>query len=140
MNPTVLIFEDSDILRSTLKYILNERGYEVFTFSNGIMCPVSDTVYHTCPLDHGCADIIISDVKIPTESGIELIKKRQQKGCKVQNRAFMSVDWSYPGLKYVQNIGGHIFHKPFNLRKMIKWLDDCVQNYSPSKFISPDIP
>ena len=44
MKPTVLIFEDSDILRSTLKYILNERGYEVFTFSNGITYSI-DPVY-----------------------------------------------------------------------------------------------
>lgn len=128
MKPTVLIFEDSDILSSTLQYIFNERGYEVFAFPNTIMCPVDDSAKHSCPLDTACADIIISDVKIPTESGIELIKERQQKGCKIQNRAFMSVDWTYPGLTYAQKIGGHIFHKPFNIKKMIKWLDDCVEN------------
>ena len=120
MRPRVLIFEDNDILRSALQYILSERGYDVFTFSDFKGCPVYESVNHTCPADHACADIIISDVNMPTKTGLEFIKERQQKGCKVKYRALMSGDWTDYGLKYAQELGCHVFQKPFDLRKMFK--------------------
>ena len=136
MRPRILIFEDNDILRSTLKYILNERSYEVFTFSDPIMCPVYDSINHKCPVDHACADIIISDVNMPSKTGLELIKDRQQKGCKVKYRALMSGDWTDSDLKYAQDLGCHIFHKPFDIRIMLKWLDDCVEKIKPDRKLS----
>ena len=136
MRPRILIFEDNDILRSTLKYILNDRNYEVFTFSDPTMCPVYDSINHKCPVDHACADIIISDVNMPSKTGLELIKDRQQKGCKVKYRALMSGDWTDSDLKYAQDLGCHIFHKPFDIRKMLKWLDDCVEKIKSDRKLS----
>lgn len=136
MRPRILIFEDNDILRSTLKYILNDRNYEVFTFSDPTMCPVYDSINHKCPVDHACADIIISDVNMPSKTGLELIKDRQQKGCKVKYRALMSGDWTDSDLKYAQDLGCHIFHKPFDIRIMLKWLDDCVEKIKPDRKLS----
>jgi len=136
LRPRILIFEDNDILRSTLKYILNDRNYEVFTFSDPTMCPVYDSINHKCPVDHACADIIISDVNMPSKTGLELIKDRQQKGCKVKYRALMSGDWTDSDLKYAQDLGCHIFHKPFDIRKMLKWLDDCVEKIKSDRKLS----
>lgn len=136
MRPRVLIFEDNDILRSALQYILSERGYDVFTFSDFKGCPVYESVNHTCPADHACADIIISDVNMPTKTGLEFIKERQQKGCKVKYRALMSGDWTDYGLKYAQELGCHVFQKPFDLRKMFKWLEDCVKLINPERKLS----
>ena len=118
----VLIFEDNDILRSTLEHILEELGYEVFTFPDPEMCPVYDSANHNCPLDHACADVMISDVNMPTQTGLELIKDRRQKGCKIKYRALMSGDWTDFDLKFAQELGCHVFHKPFNLQRMLQWL------------------
>ena len=136
MKPRVIIFEDNDILRSTLEFILNERGYEVFTFSNPVLCQIHDSVNHSCPVDHACADIIISDVNMPAKTGIELIKERQQQGCKVKFRALMSADWTDSGLKHAQELGCHIFHKPFDIKNMLKWLDDCVEKLKSGRMLS----
>ena len=136
MRPRIIIYEDNDILRSTLQYILNERGYEVFTFSNPTMCPFYDPVNHNCPADHACADIIISDVNMPTKNGLELIKERQQKDCKVKYRALMSGDWTDSELKSAQKLGCHIFHKPFDIKEMLKWLDDCAEKINPERDLS----
>ena len=102
MRPRILIFEDNDILRATLKYVLNERGYEVFTFSDPRFCQVYDSINHKCSFDHACADIIISDIDMPTQTGLELMKYRKQKGCKTKYRALMSGDWSDPDLQHAQ--------------------------------------
>jgi CheY-like chemotaxis protein len=136
LRPRVLIFEDNDILRATLKHILDELGYEVFTYPDPAMCPVYDSVHHNCPLDHPCADIIISDVNMPTKTGLELIKDRQQKGCKIKYRALMSGDWTDSDLKYAKELGCLIFHKPFNIKKMLKWLDDCIEKINPERKLS----
>jgi DNA-binding response OmpR family regulator len=140
LRPRVLIFEDNDILRSTLKYILNERGYEVFTFADPKMCQIFESVDCYCPADHACADIIISDVNMPTANGLEVIKELHQKGCKVKYRALMSGDWTDSDLKYAHELGCHIFHKPFNIKEMLKWLDDCADKINPERKLSDLFP
>jgi DNA-binding response OmpR family regulator len=125
LRPRIFIFEDNDILRDTLEYILNERGYEVFAFSDPRLCRVYDSINHNCGTDHACADIIISDVNMPTKTGFELIKEQQQKGCKVKFRALMSGDWTDFSLKEARELGCYVFHKPINMKKLFRWLDEC---------------
>jgi DNA-binding response OmpR family regulator len=133
LRPRILIFEDNDILRATLKYVLNERGYEVFTFSEPGFCRVYDSINHKCPVDHACADIIISDVNLPTKTGLELTKEQQQKGCKVKYRALMSGDWTESNLKKARDLGCHIFHKPFDINEMFQWFDECSEKINSKR-------
>jgi YesN/AraC family two-component response regulator len=100
------------------------------------MCPIYDSINHKCPVDHACVDIIISNVNMPSKTGLELIKDRQQKGCKVKYRVLMSGDWTDSDLKYAQDLGCHIFHMPVDIRKMLKWLDDCVEKIKPDRKLS----
>jgi hypothetical protein len=48
----------------------------------------------------------------------------------------MSGDWTDSDLKYAQDLGCHIFHKPFDIRKMLKWLDDCVEKIKSDRKLS----
>ena len=132
----VLIFEDNEILRSTLQNILVEHGYEVFTFPDPAMCPVYGLVNHNCPLDQACADIIISDVNMPTETGLKLIKNRKEKGCKIMYRALMSEDWNDSDLQNAHELGCRVFHKPFIFEEMLLWLDDCAKQIAPNRKLS----
>ena len=133
MRPRILIFEDNDILRATLKYVLNERGYEVFTFSDPRLYRVYDSINHKCPVDYACADIIISDVSLPTKTGLELIKEQQKKGCKVKYRALMSGHWTDSSLKEARELGCHIFCKPFNINEMFQWLNECSEKINSKR-------
>jgi len=125
LRPRILIYEDNEILLSTLKFVFSELGYEVFAFSEPKMCQAFDSVDLTCPADLACADVIISDVNMPTKSGLDLIKERQQKGCKIKYRALMSADWTDSDLKSAHELDCYIFHKPFDLKEMLRWLDGC---------------
>ena len=133
MRPRILIFEDNEILCSTLKKIFSDRGYEVFAFSNPEMCQAFDAADLTCPADVACADVIISDVNMPTKSGLDLIQERQQKGCKIKYCALMSADWTDSDLKAAHELGCNIFHKPFDLIEMLKWLDNCRDELNREK-------
>jgi YesN/AraC family two-component response regulator len=100
------------------------------------MCLDFDSENYSQSTDYACADVIISDVNMPTKTGFDLIKERQQKGCKVKYRALMSADWTDSDLKSAHELGCYIFHKPFNLRKMVKWLDDCSKEINPERKLS----
>jgi DNA-binding response OmpR family regulator len=125
MKPRVLIFDENDALSVTLKNILVERGYEVFTFSDRGVCPLFHTVDHIAISDSICSDIIISDLYLPNIDGLKLIKDRIDKGCKVKCRALMSTTWSDADWKYANKLGCRLFLKPFDLKEMLEWLDDC---------------
>jgi len=136
MKPRILIFEDNDSLRSTLNNLLQELGFEVFTFPDPGMCPLRASGDTGCPLDHACSDIIISDVNMPTETGLEFIKERLKNGCKIKYRALMSGDWSETDLQKAQKLGCRIFHKPFSLDELLQWLNDCRKRIDSERELS----
>ena len=136
MKPRVLIFEDNNLIRSTLDHIIKELGFEVFTFSDPGMCPLRASCDSICPLNHTCSDIIISDVNMPTETGLEFIKERLDHGCKIKFRAMMSADWSDTDVQRAKELGCRIFHKPFNLEELIQWLNDCRKRIESTRELS----
>jgi DNA-binding response OmpR family regulator len=127
MTPRIIIFDENETLCSTLKKILCDRGYEVFTFSVSSICPLFQSSDHCLISDCSCSDIIISDVYLPTVQGLKLIKERIDKGCSVKFRALMSTYWTDADWQYAQRIGCRLFSKPFDLKEMLNWLDDCAR-------------
>jgi DNA-binding NtrC family response regulator len=125
MKPRVLIFDENEALSSTLKKILDERGYEVFTFTDRDVCPLFYSSDHIRISDGVCSDIIISDLYMPTIDGLKLINDRMDKGCQVKFRALMSTIWSDAVWQYAHKLGCRLFPKPFDLKQMLDWLDDC---------------
>ena len=105
MKPRVLIFDENEALSITLKKILDERGYEVFTFSEGGVCPFFHSGDHIRISDSVCSDIIISDLYLPNRDGLKLIKDRIDKGCKVKFRALISTTWSDADWQYAHKLG-----------------------------------
>ena len=127
MKPRVLIFDENEALSSTLKKILDERGYDVFTFSDRGVCPLFHSGGHIRISDSVCSDIIISDLYMPTIDGLKLISDRIDKGCKVKCRALMSTTWSEADWQYAHKLGCKLFRKPFDLKEILEWLDDCAK-------------
>ena len=127
MKPRVIIFEDDASLRSTLEIILQELGFDALTFPDSGRCPHRASGDNNCPLNHACSDIIISDVNMPTETGLEFIKERIDHGCKIKCRALMSAEWSDTDLHKTQEFGCRIFQKPFNLDDLVRWLNYCTK-------------
>jgi len=127
ITPRITILDGDDSLGSTLKKILFERGYEVYTFTKPGVCPLFQSKDHCKISNISCSDIIISDIYLPTVQGLKLIKERIDRGCGVKFRALMSTTWSDADWRYAQRIGCRLFTKPFDLKDMIYWLDNCVK-------------
>jgi CheY-like chemotaxis protein len=136
LKPRVLIFEDNDIVRATLTSILDNLGYEVFSFSNPGMCPQYDSPSQDCLCDDSCSDIIISDIHMPVENGIDFIENRLKRGCKIKYRALMSADWNDRDLRYAEKAGCKVFFKPFDVKELLIWLDACRKQLNQNSTLS----
>lgn len=108
----------------------------VKSFSDPGMCPLRASGDTMCPLNHACADIIISDVNMPTETGLKFITERLDHGCKIKCRALMSADWSYGDLQKARELGCRIFHKPFELEELVQWLNECRERIESERKLS----
>jgi two-component system response regulator AtoC len=132
----VLVFEDNELIRSVLWRILEKRGYEVFTFPDPDSCPLYLAPTCPCPGDEACADIIITDIRMPKTSGLEFIENQLKKGCKVKNIGLMSSTWVDYEVECAQRLGCLAFPKPFNLNELNEWFDDCEKNVDTNRVLS----
>ena len=64
---SVLVVDDEPVLRELVSFILNDKGFQVTTAESGDVAfkMVLDRHY----------DVIVSDVRMPNGSGIDLLKK-----------------------------------------------------------------
>ena len=84
-----LVFDDEAGIRAIISYILENRGYEVLSFPDPVLCPVYLNSECPCPREYACADILITDIHMPRVTGLEFIENQMRNGCKAiaQNKA-----------------------------------------------------
>jgi len=129
-----LIFDDDELIRSTLAFFLESEGCEVYAFEKPDQCPYY--LYEDCKCDQNsyCADIIITDINMPGSSGIEFVENQIRNGCKVKNIAVMSAEWDGPHLARAEELGCKVFHKPFSIIDLRDWLNSVKENIKKFNF------
>ena len=126
----VLVFDDEVTILKLLRYVLEARGYEVFTFLDPSFCPLHCQDSCKCGDSCCCADIIISDIRMFSVDGLSFIKNQIEKGCKVKpsNIAILSGYWIPEVAEEMSPLGIKGFQKPFFIDELEKWLDECEKN------------
>ena len=134
----IIIFEDDEVLSDLLRKVLQNDGHEVLTFSDPTVCPVLQNYKAKCPQKHPCADVVISDIKMPNMDGIELLNLLKSRGCKAldANKALMSADTSVEQRNAVKELGCHCFTKPFKLTDVTTWLETCASRVPESRMLA----
>ncbi len=121
-----VIYDDDLVINDILNQYFAERGYEVLTFKEPVVCPIeADGV--TCSNVNACADIIVTDFMMPNMNGIELLKAQTKRGCKltIKNKAITSgYDFEDMGVPDLHELGCAFFRKPFNFEEMSAWLSE----------------
>jgi DNA-binding NtrC family response regulator len=132
MKIRALVFEDEPNLRELLVRILERRGYEVFAFEHPDLCPLHNT--DTCV--EACADLMISDLRMPNMSGLDFLEKQTRLGCKVRNVALMSGAWDLSEINRAHELGYSVFNKPFSVKDLSAWLEECEKTVEPGRVLS----
>jgi len=123
-----VVIDDDDFIRDLLYSILKERGYEVYTSSDPLICPIYLDYTCPCPGEHFCADIIITDIHMAKMTGLVFLEHQKSSGCKVQNIAVISGSWTDEEIERAKGLDCHMFKKPFNFGEIKKWLNECEKN------------
>jgi CheY-like chemotaxis protein len=109
-----------------LQQYFSQRGYEVLTYQEPVICPIAEDNVECSDLD-ACADIIVTDFMMPKMNGIELLKAQTNRGCRltIKNKALISgYDVEEMGVHDLHELGCAFFRKPFNFDELSAWLSE----------------
>jgi DNA-binding response OmpR family regulator len=119
----ILIFDDSEEIRSLLYDFFKIRGYEVFSFPNPAVCPISHEKMCPCPTGEACSDFILSDLNMPLKQGIDFLEEQIRKGCQCNNMALMSGDFTENDVSRAKSIELKLLRKPFVITEIFEWIE-----------------
>jgi DNA-binding response OmpR family regulator len=133
-----VVIDDEEILVNLLKEFFSTRGYAVLPFTTPVVCPIRDEKGNFCKTDYPCADVIITDFKMPRTNGLELLLEQSRHGCKVKsgNKAVMSGYLDEESYRKIQQRGYAFFQKPIDFSKLSAWLDECEKRMDLSQPLS----
>jgi len=140
MKYRTILCEDNECIRKILVFILQERGHEVFSYTNDKDWPLSSCI--NCKGNHInlCTDIIISEVSISKVNGLGVIERLKKNGCRIKNIALVSADWTVQDILKAKELGFAVFHKPVEPEKLIAWIDNCEKDLDPQRVLLKQLP
>ncbi len=139
MRIRAVVIDDEDLIRNLIYDIMKKRGYEVYASSEPLLCPIYLGSKCSCPVEHFCTTIVITDIDMPNMTGLEFIEHQKSMGCKVQNVAVMSGRWTGEEIEHAKSLDCHMFKKPFKIDEIEKWLNECEKKLDHNGKLS-DIP
>lgn len=129
----IILLEDTEAIRRSMTKMLENRGFEVFSFSNPSICPLLLEPECRCNETQTCTDIIVSDMDMPEMTGLTFIENQRRKNCKCQHVALMSGFWTEENLVHAQELDCKVFVKPFPFNDLIEWIDEIQKRLKPSR-------
>ncbi len=132
-----IVFDDEPTILELLSTFLERRGFEVIAFSEPVICPIYYKELDSCENVKPCADVLITDNKMPGISGIELLMRQYDRGCQmdIRNKAVISGYFSPDDIKLIDYIGFKVLNKPFTSKELSSWVDECEQRIDLSQMV-----
>ena len=116
--PTVLVVDDEQLLRWSLRERLDQAGYRVLEAESG-----EQAVGH---LDNG-VDLVLLDYRLPDTDGLDLLKKIKRHDSDILvilMTAYSSIDSAVEAIKHGAY---HYANKPFNLDEMMILVEKALE-------------
>jgi DNA-binding NtrC family response regulator len=135
----IMIFDDEKFILTLFKDFLTLQDYEVLTFSEPIVCPMFNHHTDSCSALSPCADVVITDFRMPGMNGLQLLEKQVRMGCAlpIQNKALMSGHCAEALQGEIAGKGYVFFQKPVRLEHIKQWLRECEERSDLSAPLPP---
>ncbi|UCE80010.1 MAG: response regulator [Nitrospiraceae bacterium] len=133
--PRVIIYDDEITILTVLKDFFSQMNYEVLTYDEPIVCPMYEKNADDCIEHNPCADIMLTDFRMPRMNGIELLEKQSQRGCRagIGNKAIMTANLDNANKRLIKKLGYAYFKKPFSLKELSDWVKGCENRMDLSR-------
>ncbi len=130
-----IVFDDDVNVLTFFKFLFSARGYEVLAYAEPVECPIYGEEAATCAKDYPCADIIITDYKMPRMTGLELLRAQLRHGCRLipENKALISAFLEKDKIREVEELGCAFFQKPVDFKHLEAWIADCERRLDLSQ-------
>lgn len=121
---SVLIVDDQDMVRRTLRLALESEGLDVREAGDG---DEALRLYRKAP-----ADVVITDIVMPNKEGIETIFELRRFSPRVKIIAMSGRD-TVDFLDMARKLGAdHALRKPFEMRLLVTLVRSCLDGSSTS--------
>ena len=115
----ILIIDDDANLRTILGHVLKEAGHEVNVAADG---PEGIKQHRAAP-----ADLIITDLFMPEQEGLETIRQLHREFPELAIIAMSGVDPTNTMLTIALKLGAaKVLQKPFDVEKLLKTVDEVL--------------
>ncbi len=124
----IILVDDETIVLLVLRNFFEMREYEVLALSEPVICPVyGDETF--CTANAPCADILITDNRMPRMSGLDLLEAQARRGCRLthRNKALLSGYLEEKDGDRLRALGVVCFQKPVEFADLGRWVDECEQ-------------
>jgi len=111
MSFKILIAEDEEITLKHLVYALKKEGYDVAGAKNG-----RDALGE---LELGCYDVLITDIKMPEMSGLELLEKAKEMKCEIEVLVITGFGSIGSAVEAMKKGAYEYITKPFDLDELL---------------------
>ena len=129
-----MVIDDDPGVLSFLRYVLKSRGYEVQTYEDPVNTPIHRSNACPCSMEGQCPDIIISDLNMPTISGIELLEPFIKQGCNCRHLAMIAgKGFTDAELIRMAKFGTYYFTKPLDLDDFHSWLNQVERKLAENQ-------
>ena len=127
--PRVLVVDDESLVLNMLGDFLKMRGYEVLSKADPPAACCLQGRSGPCTYFDPCADVILTDFKMPGLNGVELLERQRRKGCPIdsRNKAVISAYIDEINRKKLQELRCFLLKKPFALSSLSDWLMSCEE-------------
>lgn len=126
--PRVVIFNYSGHVQHELSIFFYNRGYETFSVTESISCPIYDKKENkTCVGPVLCCDIMVAVQEIEQRKSFDLFSRQFQIGCKLtsRNKAIITRSLVHDGLDHIADRGIKIFGNTLDIGGFEAWVKDC---------------
>lgn len=131
----IIILDDDDVILQLFQDYFSGENYEVVASNKPAVCPVYDAGRDACPGTRACADIFVTDYKMPGMDGLQLIREQLRRGCSLdaRNRALITGMYDDKLKRESERLRCALFEKPFLFSDLKAWVEECAKRVDLSR-------